>query len=254
PGAAEELCVPIIARVSGLESHKHFFAGYSPERINPADPEHGLPDVRKITSGSTPEVAELVDALYRKVVAAGTHKVSSIRVAEAAKVIENVQRDVNIALVNELAMLFKRMGLETREILEAAETKWNFHFYRPGLVGGHCIGVDPYYLTHKAQEIGFHPEMILAGRRINANMGSFVAQDVVKTMLRKGLRVDGARILILGFTFKQNCPDVRNTKVFDLYNELKAFGHRVIIYDPFALADEVRHEYAIDLAPELPPG
>lgn len=254
PGGTEEICIPIVEKHSGLKFNVDFFAGYSPERINPSDYARPFPKIKKVTSGSTPEVAELVDQVYRSVVSAGTHKASSIRVAEAAKIIENVQRDVNIALVNELAMLFKRMGLETREILEAAETKWNFHYYRPGLVGGHCIGVDPYYLTHKAQEIGFHPEMILAGRRINDSMASFVAQDIVKTMLRKRLRVDGARILILGFTFKQNCPDVRNTKVFDLYNELKAFGHHVTIYDPLAIADEVKHEYAIDLAPEMPNG
>jgi UDP-N-acetyl-D-galactosamine dehydrogenase len=254
PGGTEEICIPIVEKHSGLKFNIDFFAGYSPERINPSDYARPFPKIKKVTSGSTPEVAELVDQVYRSVVSAGTHKASSIRVAEAAKIIENVQRDVNIALVNELAMLFKRMGLETREILEAAETKWNFHYYRPGLVGGHCIGVDPYYLTHKAQAIGFHPEMILAGRRINDSMASFVAQDIVKTMLRKRLRVDGARILILGFTFKQNCPDVRNTKVFDLYNELRAFGHHVTIHDPLAIADEVKHEYAIDLAPEMPNG
>jgi len=254
PGATEEVCVPIIARVSGLEYNRDFFAGYSPERINPADPDHGLPDVRKITSGSTPEVAELVDALYRSIVTAGTHKASSIRVAEAAKVIENVQRDVNIALVNELAQLFKRMGLETREVLEAAETKWNFHYYRPGLVGGHCIGVDPYYLTHKAQALGFHPEMILAGRRINDGMAAYIAQDIMKTMLMKRLRVDAARILVMGITFKQNCPDVRNTKVADLVAELTAFGHRVTVYDPLADPETVEHEYGIKLAPSLPRG
>lgn len=254
PGATEEICIPIVEKQSGLKYNVDFFAGYSPERINPSDYARPFPKIKKVTSGSTPEVAELVDQVYRRVVTAGTHKASSIRVAEAAKVIENVQRDVNIALINELAMLFKRMGLETREVLEAAETKWNFHFYRPGLVGGHCIGVDPYYLTHKAQQIGFHPEMILAGRRINDGMAAFVAQDIIKTMLRKRLRVDGARILVLGFAFKQNCPDVRNTKVFNLCNELKAFGHHVTVYDPLALADEVKHEYGIDLAPELPKG
>jgi len=254
PGATEEICVPIIEQHSGLKYNVDFFVGYSPERINPADQDHPLHKIKKITSGSTPEAADLIDRVYRSIITAGTHKASSIRVAEAAKVIENVQRDVNIALVNEFAMLFKRMGIETREVLEAAETKWNFHFYRPGLVGGHCIGVDPYYLTHKAQEIGFHAEMILAGRRINDGMASYVAQDIVKTMLRKKLRVDGARILLLGFTFKQNCPDIRNTKVFELYNELKAFGHEVTIYDPLALRLEVKHEYGIDLAPELPKG
>jgi len=252
PGATEEVCVPIIARASGLEYNKTFFAGYSPERINPADPEHGLPDVRKITSGSTPEVAELVDALYRRIVPAGTHKVSSIRVAEAAKVIENVQRDVNIALVNELAQLFKRMGLETREILEAAETKWNFHYYRPGLVGGHCIGVDPYYLTHKAQSLNFHPEMILAGRRINDGMAAYIAQDIIKTMLARKLRVDAARILVMGFTFKQNCPDIRNTKVADLVHELSAFGHNVTVCDPLADPEAVEHEYRIRPIADLP--
>jgi UDP-N-acetyl-D-galactosamine dehydrogenase len=252
PGATEEVCVPIIARVSGLEFNRTFFVGYSPERINPADPEHGLADVSKITSGSMPEVAELVDALYRKIVPAGTHKVSSIRVAEAAKVIENVQRDVNIALVNELAQLFKRMGLETREILEAAETKWNFHYYRPGLVGGHCIGVDPYYLTHKAQSLNFHPEMILAGRRINDGMAAYIAQDIIKTMLARKLRADAARILVMGFTFKQNCPDIRNTKVADLVHELAAFGHHVTVYDPLVGLEAVEHEYGIKPIAELP--
>jgi UDP-N-acetyl-D-galactosamine dehydrogenase len=254
PGATEEVCIPVIEKTSGLTYNVDFFAGYSPERINPADHARPFPKILKITSGSTPEVADFVDEIYRSVVTAGTHKASSIRVAEAAKVIENVQRDVNIALVNELGMLFKRMGLETREVLEAAGTKWNFHYYRPGLVGGHCIGVDPYYLTHKAQEIGFHPEMILAGRRINDGMAAFVAQDIIKTMLQKRLRVDGARILVLGFAFKQNCPDVRNTKVFDLVNELRAFGHDVTVHDPLVLADEVRHEYGMELAAELPKG
>jgi UDP-N-acetyl-D-galactosamine dehydrogenase len=235
PGATEEICIPVVERASGLKYNVDFFAGYSPERINPSDTVMPFPKIVKITSGSTPEVAEIVDQVYRTVVPVGTHKASSIRVAEAAKVIENVQRDVNIALVNELGMLFKRMGLETREVLEAAGTKWNFHYYRPGLVGGHCIGVDPYYLTHKAQEIGFHAEMILAGRRVNDGMPAFVAQDIIKTMLQKRLRVDGARILVMGFAFKQNCPDVRNTKVFDLVNELRAFGHDVTVYDPLVL-------------------
>lgn len=254
PGATEEICVPVIEAHSGLKFNVDFYAGYSPERINPADVDHPIHKIKKITSGSTPETAELVDRVYKSIITAGTHKASSIRVAEAAKVIENIQRDVNIALVNELAMLFKRMGLETREVLEAAETKWNFHYYRPGLVGGHCIGVDPYYLTHKAQELGFHTEMILAGRRINDSMASYVAQDIIKTMLRRRLRVDGARILILGFTFKQNCPDIRNTKVFDLYNELTAFGHNVTVYDPLAISKEVKHEYGLDLPPDLPKG
>jgi UDP-N-acetyl-D-galactosamine dehydrogenase len=212
PGATEEVCIPVVEKASGLKYNSGFFAGYSPERVNPADPEHRLPAVKKIVSGSTAETTDLVDAVYSRIVAAGTHRVSSLRVAEAAKVIENVQRDVNIALVNELAQLFKRMGLEPREILEAAETKWNYHYYRPGLVGGHCVGVDPYYLTHKAQSLGFHPEMILAGRRINDGMVAYVAQDIIKHMLRKKLRVDSARILVMGITFKQNCPDARNTR------------------------------------------
>ena len=254
PGATEEICVPIIERVSGLKFNRDFYAGYSPERINPADPQHRLPTIKKITSGSTPEAADLIDAVYRRVVTTGTHKASSIRVAEAAKVIENVQRDVNIALFNELALLFKRMGVESREVFEAAGTKWNFHNYQPGLVGGHCIGVDPYYLTHKAQALGFHPEMILAGRRINDSMSSYVAQDIIKSMLQRKLRVDGARILVIGFTFKGNCPDIRNTKVADLVGELKAFGNIVTVYDPLALKDEVEHEYGIKLVDEIPSG
>jgi UDP-N-acetyl-D-glucosamine/UDP-N-acetyl-D-galactosamine dehydrogenase len=254
PGATEEICVPIIERVSGLKYNVDFYAGYSPERVNPADPNHRLPQVKKITSGSTPEVAALIDQLYARIITAGTHRASSIRVAEAAKVIENVQRDVNIALTNEMALLFKRMGLESREVFEAAGTKWNFHVYQPGLVGGHCIGVDPYYLTHKAQTLGFHPEMILAGRRINDGMAAFVAQDIVKSMLQRKLRADGARILIVGFTFKGNCPDVRNTKVADLVTELQAFGHHVTVYDPLAHRDEVEHEYGIKLAETMPAG
>lgn len=254
PGATEEVCIPVIEKASGLRYNRDFFAGYSPERINPADPKHKLSAVKKIVSGSTPEVSELIDAVYSRIVTAGTHRVSSIRVAEAAKVIENVQRDVNIALVNELAQLFKRMGLEPREVLEAAETKWNYHYYRPGLVGGHCVGVDPYYLTHKAQALGFHPEMILAGRRINDGMATYVAQDIIKHMLRKKLRVDGARILVMGITFKQNCPDVRNTKIADLVAELTDFGHRVTVYDPIADREEVASKYRIRLADELPEG
>jgi UDP-N-acetyl-D-glucosamine/UDP-N-acetyl-D-galactosamine dehydrogenase len=254
PGATEEICIPVIEKHSGLKYNVDFFAGYSPERINPADYARPFPKIKKITSGSTPEVAELVDQVYLTVVEAGTHKASSIRVAEAAKIIENVQRDVNIALVNELAQLFKRMGLETREVLEAAETKWNFHYYRPGLVGGHCIGVDPYYLTHKAQELGFHPEMILAGRRINDSMPGYIAQDIIKMMLRKGLRVDGARILMLGITFKQNCPDIRNTKIAELVAELEAFGHNVTIHDPLADPGEVEHEYGLKISATMPKG
>ena len=254
PGATEDICIPIVERISGLKFNEDFVAGYSPERVNPADPNHRLPHVKKITSGSTPEAAALIDAFYARIITAGTHKASSIKVAEAAKVIENVQRDVNIALTNEMALLFKRMGLESREVFEAAGTKWNFHFYQPGLVGGHCIGVDPYYLTHKAQTLGFHPEMILAGRRINDGMARIVAQDIVKSMLQRKLRADGARILIVGFTFKGNCPDVRNTKVADLASELQAFGHHVSVYDPLADRREVEHEYGIRLTNELPPG
>ncbi len=254
PGATEEICIPIIEKTSGLSYNRDFFAGYSPERINPGDHKHRLPSILKITSGSTPEAAELVNAIYAKVITAGTHKASSIRVAEAAKVIENIQRDVNIALINELCMLFKQMGLETREVLAAAGTKWNFHGYLPGLVGGHCIGVDPYYLTHKAQSIGFHPEMILAGRRINDGMANYVAQDLIKTMLKRKLRVDEARILVLGFTFKENVPDTRNTKIADLVRELAGFVEHVDIYDPMADAEEAHHEYGLKIANSLPQG
>jgi UDP-N-acetyl-D-glucosamine/UDP-N-acetyl-D-galactosamine dehydrogenase len=254
PGATEEVCVPILEKVSGLTYNRDFFAGYSPERINPADPHHRLPHIKKITAGSTPEAADLVDAVYSRIIEAGTHRASSIKVAEAAKVIENVQRDVNIALFNELALLFKKMGIESREVFAAAGTKWNFHSYQPGLVGGHCIGVDPYYLTHKAQALGFHPEMILAGRRINDSMASYVAQDIIKSMLMKKLRADSARILVMGFTFKVNCPDIRNTKIADLIAELQAFGHQVSIHDPLASADEVEHEYGLKLLETLPKG
>ncbi len=254
PGATEEVCVPILEEVSGLKYNRDFFVGYSPERINPGDSAHRLPNILKVTSGSTPEVADLVDAVYGRVVAAGTHKASSIRVAEAAKVIENIQRDVNIALVNELAMLFKQLGLDTSEVLEAAGTKWNFHPYRPGLVGGHCIGVDPYYLTHKAQSIGFHPEMILAGRRINDEMASFVATDIIKAMLRRKLRINSARILVLGLTFKENCPDLRNTKVAELVRELEEFVAEVVVHEPLADPAEARREYGIEIAATLPDG
>lgn len=254
PGATEEICIPVIERTSGLKYNVDFYAGYSPERVNPADPIRRLPTIKKITSGSTPEVADLIDSVYAKVITAGTHRATSIRVAEAAKVIENVQRDVNIALFNELAQLFKKMGIESREVFEAAGTKWNFHHYRPGLVGGHCIGVDPYYLTHKAQSLGFHPEMILAGRRINDSMASFVAQDIIKMMLQKRLRVDGARILVMGFAFKQNCPDIRNTKVADLVAELQVFGHHVTILDPLADPEEVKHEYGLHIQKAVPNG
>ena len=251
PGATEEVCVPILAKESGLAFNRDFFVGYSPERINPGDQQHRLPSIVKVTSGSTPEAADLVDQVYGSVVTAGTHKVSSIRVAEAAKVIENIQRDVNIALINELAMLFKDLGLDTREVLAAAGTKWNFHAYRPGLVGGHCIGVDPYYLTHKAQSIGFHPEMILAGRRINDGMAGFVARDIIKAMLHRKLKMDDAKVLVMGFTFKENVPDTRNTKVVDLVRELGSFLN-VVVYDPVADRDDALHEYGIGIVPELP--
>ncbi|MFV0295773.1 MAG: nucleotide sugar dehydrogenase [Hyphomicrobiaceae bacterium] len=252
PGATEEVCIPLIEKASGLAYNRDFFAGYSPERINPGDRRHRLPDILKVTSGSTPEVADLVNAVYSKVIQAGTHRTSSIRVAEAAKVIENIQRDVNIALINELAQLFKRMGLDTREVLEAAGSKWNFHDYRPGLVGGHCIGVDPYYLTHKAQSIGFHPEMILAGRRINDSMADWVARDIVTTMLRRKMAIGDARILVMGFTFKENVPDIRNTKVADLVRELSEFVHEITIFDPYADPGEVAAEHDLALVNTLP--
>jgi UDP-N-acetyl-D-glucosamine/UDP-N-acetyl-D-galactosamine dehydrogenase len=254
PGATEEVCIPIIENGSGLKYNVDFFAGYSPERINPGDHQRRLPNISKITSGSTPEVADLVDKLYASVITAGTHRAKSIRVAEAAKVIENVQRDLNIALVNELAQLFKRMGIETREVLEAAATKWNFHSYRPGLVGGHCIGVDPYYLTYKAQSIGFHPEIILAGRRINDGMAAFAAHDILTTMIRRKMPVSDLRVLVMGFTFKENCPDTRNTKVADLVEELKPLVAEVVVYDPYADPTEALHEYGIVLQNELPTG
>ena len=251
PGATEEVCVPILAKASGLTFNRDFFVGYSPERINPGDLQHRLPNIVKVTSGSTPEAADLVDKVYGSVVTAGTHKVSSIRVAEAAKVIENIQRDVNIALINELAMLFKDLGLDTSEVLAAAGTKWNFHAYRPGLVGGHCIGVDPYYLTHKAQSIGFHPEMILAGRRINDGMASFVARDIIKAMLHRKLKMDDAKVLVMGFTFKENVPDTRNTKVVDLVRELGSFLD-VVVFDPVADRDDALHEYGVGIVDKLP--
>ena len=243
--------MPILAKASGLTFNRDFFVGYSPERINPGDLQHRLPTIVKVTSGSTPEAADLVDKVYGSVVTAGTHKVSSVRVAEAAKVIENIQRDVNIALINELAMLFKDLGLDTSEVLAAAGTKWNFHAYRPGLVGGHCIGVDPYYLTHKAQSIGFHPEMILAGRRINDGMASFVARDIIKAMLHRKLKMDDAKVLVMGFTFKENVPDTRNTKVVDLVRELGSFLD-VVVYDPVADRDDALHEYGVGIVDKLP--
>ncbi len=246
PGATEEVCVPIMEATSGLGYNRDFFVGYSPERINPGDKEHRVTNILKVTSGSTPEVADLVDGLYRRVIAAGTHKASSIRVAEAAKVIENTQRDVNIALVNELALIFDRLGIDTLEVLEAAGTKWNFLPFRPGLVGGHCIGVDPYYLTHKAQEIGHNPEMVLAGRRINDGMGAYVAERVVKLLTQRRIHVVGANILVMGLAFKENCPDLRNTRVVDMIEEFAAYHAKVDVYDPWVDPEEARREYGID--------
>jgi UDP-N-acetyl-D-galactosamine dehydrogenase len=251
PGCTEDVCVPILERVSGLRFNKDFFAGYSPERINPGDKEHRLTTIRKVTSGSTPEVAEFVDKLYGSIVRAGTHKASSIRVAEAAKVIENTQRDVNIALINELALIFNRLGIDTEEVLQAAGSKWNFLPFRPGLVGGHCIGVDPYYLTHKAQEVGYHPEMILAGRRLNDNMGNYVAGRVVNLLTDRRIHVKGARVLVMGLTFKENCPDLRNSKVVDVVRELQRYGARVDCHDPWIDARAARHEYGIRPVREL---
>ncbi len=245
PGCTEEVCVPILERLSGLKCNRDFFVGYSPERINPGDKQHRLTTIRKITSGSTPAVAAFVDQLYGTIVTAGTHQASSIRVAEAAKVIENTQRDVNIALINELALIFNRLGIDTEEVLNAAGTKWNFLPFRPGLVGGHCIGVDPYYLTHKAQEIGYHPEMILAGRRLNDNMALHVAGQITQLMSAKRIHVKGARVLVLGITFKENCPDIRNSKVVDVIRELEKQGARVDVYDPWASASDCRHEYGL---------
>ncbi|MGB5621474.1 MAG: Vi polysaccharide biosynthesis UDP-N-acetylglucosamine C-6 dehydrogenase TviB [Gammaproteobacteria bacterium] len=250
PGATEEVCVPILEQVSGLTFNVDFFAGYSPERINPGDKEHRLETIVKVTAGSTPEAADVVDALYARIVTAGTHKASSIRVAEAAKVIENTQRDVNIALINELALIFNRMGIDTEEVLVAAGTKWNFLPFRPGLVGGHCIGVDPYYLTHKSQEIGYHPEMILAGRRINDNMGLYVAEQVTRLMMKKRIHVAGSRVLMLGLTFKEDCPDLRNTRVVDVIEELGRIGAQVDIHDPWVDADEARREYGVKMVAE----
>ncbi|MGD8569750.1 MAG: Vi polysaccharide biosynthesis UDP-N-acetylglucosamine C-6 dehydrogenase TviB [Gammaproteobacteria bacterium] len=251
PGATEEVCVPIIEQESGLTYNQDFFAGYSPERINPGDKEHRVTSILKVTSGSTPEVADFVDALYKSVITAGTHKASSIRVAEAAKVIENTQRDVNIALINELSLIFNRLDIDTLEVLEAAGTKWNFLPFRPGLVGGHCIGVDPYYLTHKAQEIGYHPEIILAGRRINDDMGPQVVQRVVKIMTQRRIHVDCANILIMGLTFKENCPDLRNTRVVDIIEELRDYNANIDVYDPWVNAEEAQHEYGITPIPQL---
>ena len=247
PGATEEDCVPVLERVSGLRFNEDFHVGYSPERINPGDKEHRLPSIMKVTSGSTPRTADFVDALYRSVVTAGTHRAPSIRVAEAAKVIENTQRDVNIALMNELAILFNRLGIDTEDVLHAAGTKWNFLPFRPGLVGGHCIGVDPYYLTHKAEEIGYHPQVILAGRRINDGMGKFVAEQTIKNMIAAGSAVKGAKVSVLGLTFKENCPDLRNSKVIDVIRELQSYGCEVSVHDPVAEAEEAVHEYGVKL-------
>ena len=254
PGATEEECVPVLERVSGLRFNEDFFAGYSPERVNPGDQVHRIPDIVKITSGSTPEVAEFVDGLYGRITRVGTHRAESIRVAEAAKVIENTQRDVNIALVNELAMLFHRLGLDTDAVLRAAGTKWNFLPFRPGLVGGHCIGVDPYYLTQKAQAIGYHPQMILAGRRTNDGMGEYVAERVMKLMTQRRIAVVDSHILVLGATFKENCPDLRNSRVVDIIRELRAFNANVDVHDPWADREEVHDEFAVDLVDAPPAG
>lgn len=247
PGATEEDCIPVLESVSGLTFNVDFFAGYSPERINPGDKEHRLPSIRKVTSGSTPEIAELIDVLYGDIITAGTYKAESIRVAEASKVIENTQRDLNIALVNELAIIFNKMGIDTDAVLRAAGTKWNFLPFRPGLVGGHCIGVDPYYLTHKAEEIGYSPQVILAGRRINDGMGAYVAGQLVKAMLKRDIKVNSSRVLVLGFAFKENCPDFRNTRVIDVVSELCDYGIQVDVYDPWVNSDEARHVYGINL-------
>lgn len=245
PGATEEVCVPILEKVSGLTFNKDFFVGYSPERINPGDKQHRVTNILKVTSGSTPEIADKIDTLYKSIITAGTHKASSIKVAEAAKVIENTQRDVNIALINELALIFNRLGIDTEEVLIAAGTKWNFLPFRPGLVGGHCIGVDPYYLTHKAQAIGYNPEVILSGRRINDGMGAYVVSQLVKLMIKKRVHVQEAKVLIMGLTFKENCPDIRNTRVVDIVAELKTYGVNVDVYDPWVDAEEAVHEYGI---------
>ena len=245
PGATEEDCVPVLEKYSGLKFNQDFFAGYSPERINPGDKEHRVTTVKKVTSGSTAEIADLVDELYRQIITAGTHKAPSIRVAEAAKVIENTQRDINIALINELALIFNKMGIDTEAVLQAAGSKWNFLPFRPGLVGGHCIGVDPYYLTHKAQAVGYHPEIILAGRRLNDNMGAYVANQLIKAMIKRRVQIEGARVLVMGLTFKENCPDLRNTRVVDIVAELQDYNCAVDVYDPWVSVTEAQHEYSI---------
>jgi UDP-N-acetyl-D-glucosamine/UDP-N-acetyl-D-galactosamine dehydrogenase len=251
PGCTEEICVPVLEKVSGLKFNVDFFCGYSPERINPGDKLHRVTTIKKVTSGSTPEVAEKVDQLYRKIIVAGTHKASSLKVAEAAKVIENSQRDVNIAFVNELALIFERIGIDTHEVLEAAGTKWNFLPFKPGLVGGHCIGVDPYYLTHKAESLGYHSEVILSGRRINDNMGGHIANRVIKLMAQNDLPINKGDVLVLGITFKENCPDIRNSKVIDVIRELQSFGTNVDVFDPQADGEEVKHEYGLPLITSL---
>jgi UDP-N-acetyl-D-galactosamine dehydrogenase len=252
PGVTEDECVPVLEKLSGLNFNEDFFAGYSPERINPGDKEHTVTKILKVTSGSTPEIATEIDAVYNSVITAGTHKAPSIKVAEAAKVIENSQRDINIAFVNELAKIFNLMGIDTHDVLEAAGTKWNFLKFKPGLVGGHCIGVDPYYLAQKAQELGYHPEIILAGRRLNDEMGKYVATEVIKLMLKKDIKVKNSNVLVLGFTFKEDCPDVRNTKVIDIVNELKTYDVNVTIFDPWANPEEVKHEYNVVSQKEIP--
>lgn len=247
PGATEEVCIPILEKISGLKFNVDFFAGYSPERINPGDKVNTLTKIRKITSGSTPKIAEIVDSVYASIITAGTHKASSIKVAEAAKVIENTQRDLNIALINELSVIFERLGIDTLDVLEAAGSKWNFLPFRPGLVGGHCIGVDPYYLTHKAEEVGYHPQVILAGRRINDNMARYVARNTIKLMLQNGMDVPRSKVGILGITFKENCPDIRNSKIIDMIEEFQQWGVCVVVTDPWANAEEVKEEYGISL-------
>ena len=252
PGVTEEECVPVLEKVSGLKFNEDFYVGYSPERINPGDKEHTVSKILKVTSGSTPESAEIIDQLYKSVIIAGTYKATSLKVAEAAKVIENSQRDINIAFVNELSKIFNRLGIDTYEVLEAASTKWNFLPFKPGLVGGHCIGVDPYYLAQKAQEVGYHPEIILAGRRLNDGMGAYVASEIVKLMVKKDIKVKGAEILMLGITFKENCPDIRNTKAIDVYNELISYSVNIDLYDPWASKNEVIHEYGVQIINEIP--
>jgi len=254
PGATEEDCVPVLEKFSGLKFNQDFYCGYSPERINPGDKEHRITNIKKVTSGSTPEIADLVDALYNLIITAGTHKAGSIKIAEAAKVIENTQRDLNIALINELALIFNKMGIDTEAVLQAAGSKWNFMPFRPGLVGGHCIGVDPYYLTHKAQAIGYHPEIILAGRRLNDSMGAYVVAQLVKTMTKRRIQVEGAKVLVMGLTFKENCPDLRNTRVVDIVTELGDYNCSVDVYDPWAATEEAQREFAITPVSQPNPG